>query len=427
MKEAFVAADPARLAGGDVTARQILESSRQTIAPLALSQPENYLSLAVNIADVQLSLGMVDSASVLLAEAEAVAERSLPAGPQRADLHLLAVRAALEANEVTVAQHIVDADLDPARIPAATYWYLKGMIPLKRLQFPAAIAAFERAIAARPDAVRNGDWVQAHLMLADALAEQKRADQGLVVLDRLLVELRHEYGAEHSQVARAELARLDVLQLTGQSERMRAEGQALAEEITRRYGRASALTGRAEVAVAAAFIGNADYAQAAEHTRRAAESFEQSLGPGHSRSYRARFNLGSLLWRVSGRAADAEQAFETALSNAEQDLEPNDPTLAFFRLEFAKFLVWSRQPQRALQTYAGNLERLRAEPLGASDKQEAVQMLIDAHDRADCAKPAVRPGSTLTSICADRPLAAGHCVAARDLACALSQAALSGQ
>jgi hypothetical protein len=257
--------------------------------------------------------------------------------------------------------------------------------------------------------------------LADALATEQRVDEALAMIDLLLVELRRVYGPEHSVVSRAELARLDALQAGGQSDRMRKEGQVLVSEITRRYGRASGLTARAEVAVAAAFIGNADYAQAAEHTRRAAESFEQSFGVSHSRSYRTRFNLGSLLWRIPGRSHEAEAEFAAALANAVPDLPENDPTLSFFRLEFAKFLLWSGKPERALHTYAGNLERLRTETFDAAEQVEIAQLLVQAHAQSKCGSPVADVSATLSSICSADESSQTHCIAAHDLACALSR------
>ncbi len=427
MKDAFVAADPARLAGGDVTARQILERSRQTIAPLAAAQPENYLALATNIVDVQLALGMVEPASALLAEAAAVAARLPVDDPARINLQILAARAALEQNEVTQAERIVDSNLSSMGVHAATYWHLKGMITLKRSQFNAAISAFNNSIAARTPAARDADWVHTHLMLADALASEKRPDEALGVLDRLISTLKRELGADHSQSVRAQLARLDVLQISGQSERMRSEGQALVDQITNRYGRASALTGRAEVAVAAAFIGNAEYAQAAKHTRLAAESFEQSLGPTHPRSYRTRFNLGSLLWRAPGQSAEAEAEFDAALGNATRNLPATDPTLGFFRLEFANYLNWSGSPQRALQIYSGDLVRLQQARLEESERNEIAQMLASAYAQVPCAASvpaASAPGSnSMRAICNSKPLAIADCRAAQSIACQLQKIA----
>ena len=419
MKEAFVAADPAQLAGGDVTARQILESSLRTIAPLARSQPENYLALATNIADVQLSLGLVEPATELLREASAVAERVPDERNQRYLIYVLRAKAALERNQVSEAERIVNEQLLSNADGAATVAYLQGQISLKREQFPLAIQAFSRAIAAQRNAVHDGDWVQANLLLADALASTKEFDKALLLLDRLIALIGQEFASDHSQLVRAQLARLDVLQAAGQGERMRKDGQVLVAQLARRYGPGSALMGRAEVAVAAAFIDSADYAEAAEHTRLAAESFDQSLGPTHLRSYRTRFNLGSLLWRVPGRAAEAKDAFDTALTNASRDLPPDDPTLGFFRLEFANYLLWRGDPTHALQVYAADLSRIKTTPLVKMERDEIVQMLTTAYARASCRTSASSALPVLASMCNDSPDPAAHCQSARAIACAL--------
>jgi eukaryotic-like serine/threonine-protein kinase len=421
MNDAFVSADPARVAGGDVTARQILDSSRQTIAPLAKDQPENYLALAANIAEVQLSLGLVEAANELLSEAEAVASRLDSDTSVR--LRILAAKAAIEANKSSVAERIVQMHLQPDGEHAATYWFLMGMVPLKRGQNPQAISAFKRSIASTPESAHGAEWVQAHLMLADALTAEKRADDALSVVDQLIAQLNKEHGAQHSQVARARLARLNVLQSAGRSDRMREDGKALVEEITRRYGRASALTGRAEVAVAAAFIESADYARAAEHTRRAAESFEQSLGATHPRSYRTRFNLGSLLWRVPGQGEMAEAEFATALENAVRVLPDTDPTLGFFRLEFANYLLWLGNPRLALQVYSGDLARLRSAKLEAAEREEIAVLLWTAYTRVPCARTAESTSdsvwTSIAAICKIAAEASEQCRAARELACQL--------
>jgi eukaryotic-like serine/threonine-protein kinase len=427
MKDAFVAADPSRLAGGDVTARQILESSRRSIAPLAATQPENYVDLATNIADVQLSLGLVEPAAGLLIEASAVAASLPPGGRTHQGLQILAAKAQLEQNEVTAAERIVDASLKPDGAQAATYWYLKGVIRLKRSQFAEAIDAFHRFRAARTPSAEDGEWVHAQLLLADALASEKRVEEALNVLDELIAMLQIELGTDHSQMVRAQLARLDVLQVSGQSDRMRRDGQALVEQITRSYGRASALTGSAEAAVASAFIASAHYAEAAEHMRLAAQSFDQSLGSMHPKSYRTRFDLGSLLWRVPGRSGEAEAEFDTALANAMRHLPVAHPTLGFFRLEFANYLVWMRKPERALYVFAADSERLKDSVLAEAERVEIARMLAAAYTQADCGNipdDLVEAEST-AAICAATPVDAAHCLSAREIACQLYPAKLA--
>lgn len=421
MKDAFVAADPSRLAGGDVTARQILESSRRTIAPLATTQPENYLALASNIADVQLSLGMVEPAAELLKEASAVATRLPGDAAAHLDLHILAAKAALERNKVTEAERIVDDKLSAQGEQAASYWFLKGMIKLRRSQFSEAIDAFNRCISASAPIAQDGDWVQAHLRLAEALMNDKRPLEALAVLDQLILVLQRDLGVDHSQSVRAQLARLDVLRRSGQSESMLSEGRALVEQITRSYGRASALTGHAEVVIAAAFSASADYAQSAEHTRRAAESFEQSLGPAHPKSYRTRFNLGSLLWRVPGRTDDAEAEFDTGLANGMRHLPEGDATLSFFRIEFAKYLVWNGEPDRALKVYAPERTRLQNAVMADADREEIARMLAAAYTQAGCGafKDGLAEAASMAAICATVPAEMTHCQSAREIACGL--------
>jgi tRNA A-37 threonylcarbamoyl transferase component Bud32 len=425
MKNAFVAADPSRLAGGDVTARQILESSGEAIAPLATTQPEDYIELAANIADVELSLGLVEPAAALLDEASRLAPPQSLRDATRQSLQVLAARAHLERNEVSAAERIVDAHLSGEGDQAATYWYLKGVMARKRSQPAVAVEALSKSIDATKPASPDGQWFEAHLLLADSLNDAKRGPEALALLDRLIETLNRERGPDHAQVLRAQLARLDALRAAGQAERMRNEGQGLVAQIARRYGRNSALTGSAEEALAGAFIADADYAQAAEHKRLATESFEHSLGPTHPKSFRTRFDLGSLLWRVPGRSMDAEPEFEAALRNGAAYLPATDPVLAFFRLEFANYLVWGRKPERALQVYAGDVERLTQAKTADPNREEIARMLAAAYTQADCGviPDGLAEAEISAAICRARPADVPHCQSARSAACLLFPAA----
>ena len=421
MKDAFKGADPSGLAGGSATAQQILDSSIRAIEPLVETHPEDFLALAPDLVEVQLSLGLVEPASELLAK---VAEMKALAGGDpalRTRTDLLAAKIAIERNRYDEAERLIAGSLVQRPEMAGKVGYLRGVIALRRREYAVAVDAFRSAIAAEPASARNGDWVQAHLLLAESLAREKRFDEAESALRVLMSSVEGELGAEHVQALRVQLARLAVLQSAGQTERMRTEGLALLDKLTRSYGHASTLTALAEVSVASAFIANLDYAEAAEHMRRAADGFEQSLGAEHPRSFRTRFNVGTLLSRVPGRTTEADAEYKLALGNAERGLPVTDPTLGFFRLEYAEYLLRNDQPIPALTVLVSDLQRVTQANLSVADRTDAGQVLGSAYTGAGCvASKPDKPAPDAALICADTSPVAEHCRAARALACALA-------
>lgn len=421
MKEAFTAADPSGLAGGNATAQQILASSIRAIAPLVATHPDDFLALAPDLVEVQLSLGLVEPASALLEKVAAMKELEGGDAALRMRTQWLAAKVAIERARYDDAERLIAGSLAEQPEMAGKVWYLRGVIAMRRRQYPVAVAAFRSAIDAEGASASSRDSVQAHLLLAESLAKEKRFDEAESVLAGLMSSVERELGAGHVQALRVQLARLAVLQSAGQTERMRTEGLALLDELTRSYGRDSTLTALAEVSVASAFIANREYAEAAEHMRRAADGFEQSLGATHPRSFRTRFNVGTLLSRVPGREAEADAEYGVALSSAERGLPVTDPTLGFFRLEYAEYLLRRGRAVPALTVLGGDLERVTRAKLPAAERADAGQVLGTAYSAAGCfASKHGEAAPDAALVCADTGSVAEHCRAARAVGCALA-------
>jgi serine/threonine-protein kinase len=428
MKDAFSAADPSGFAGGEVTARQVLDSSSRNMSALRDSQPENYLALALELVEVQLALGLVEPAAAVLAEASEVARLRAVDGATDTRMRLFEVKIAIERSQLDAATALIDRDLAQRVDLVGKVGYLRGMIALRQRKHAEAIAGFRIAVAGDTASVRNRDWVQAQLFLSEALVADQRVDEAISLLGTLKSTMARELGADHVQTVRAELAQLRVLQAAGQTEAIRTEGLALVERLTRSYGRGSALTSRAEVAVASAFIADQDYAQAAEHMRRAADGYEQSLGAEHPRSFRTRFNVGTLLQRVPGRVDEADASFRTALSNAERRLPVTDPTLGFFRLEYAEYLLSRQRASVALDVLANDQDRLSRVALSDEDRSDYAGVLARAYVEAGCAAtPGLARTSSIQALCSGLAGPRAACQAASAMACQLQRGQMSDE
>lgn len=347
LKNAFHAADPARSAGADLSARQVMAAARADLEALREPQPQLFASLAAVIADVELGLGQIESAASLAAQA-------LGSGGARVDeaqaLRLLKARADMLGDRVVDAETSLADYLSHGGKEDAALRVVRGTLAIYQRRFDAARVDLEAAAQLPMSTDEEGFWAyRARLELAYVLRLQGRDEEALTILDALLAKLAAERPPGHPQLTHARLRRVDVLRRLGRDKDAVAEARRAVSAIAESYGRevpvyAGALNTLANALTAA---GEAD--QAIPVLEEALALNQVQLGSEHATTLRNRYNLAQAIAAADPLDQRADQHFAEVLAQGERVFGPSGQTLAFFRAGIADALLDRGRPAEALQ------------------------------------------------------------------------------
>jgi eukaryotic-like serine/threonine-protein kinase len=338
LSDAFVAADPTGLSGGEVSARSILDAASRRISRHVASQPEIYAELAAEVGGVQLALGVVDADDGSMTQALEWA-RSEPG--QEA----LAGRLSLLQARRLVAQHALEESdqaltlLERERgkdalvmLTRGKYWMAKSE-PAKAI--PILIDAADRLPRDLPDI----DRIDAQWQLAEAQRLDGNPVQALATLESLLGQLKRVIDANHATVLLTRLRKVDVLLDLGRIEEAIDEAQGLSISIENAYGRQSSVTALTWSTLALALVRAERYSDSIGPYQNAAMSYAESLGANHVTTARSFFNLALMQTYVDPSDSKSAGNFVKAIAAATVARDPTDPLVTFFRVEYAKSLI----------------------------------------------------------------------------------------
>jgi serine/threonine-protein kinase len=345
LRSAFHAADPARSAGADLSARQIMEAARRDLAAMRSSQPELYVELAATIADVELDLGLSENAASLAGSALAI---GVGDHAVRRQLALLRARADTRAGrlddaEAALAEYRADGGADTPE-----FRFARGMLATQQRRYDDARKDLEHAVEATAGAVATDTLAfRARLELAQLLRRENRLPQALALLDATLSGLLDPLADDHPHRTLTRLRRIDLLRQLGRVDEAINEARSAATIIERAYGRASPVYASALRALGLALSSAADPAAIAAFTE-AVDIYREQLGAEHAITLREQFNLAMELGKQAATGAEADAWFARTMAGAVETFGADSETLAYFRSGQAVSLMNRGQPAAAL-------------------------------------------------------------------------------
>ena len=375
LRDAFLEADPARNAGVEVTARQILDAADARLHALRTAQPDLHAALATTIGSVRLALGDVSGALRLAREAN-----THDPGPEA---ETLLIRSLFEAGEWREAERLLGP---PGPAEAAERALVRAQLEVQRSDFDAAIARLRPLVkqtAARPvdDILRN----EVSSRLIDAYRAAKRTPEAVAEADRLLATQLGELSPAHPLVQRTQAQRVTLLTRLNRYE----EALALAEELVRqvggKYGTSGTAYANALMTLGMAQGNMEQTDRALETTRRAVEAWKSALGPTHSRTLRAQLNVAGLLWSDGDTQAEAIELLAETLRGAEHQLAPEDTLTMYFRRLLATWRLELGDPGGALAALTGSAAEAGLARSDASVRTAHLQLAAKAALRLGCA------------------------------------------
>lgn len=346
LKNAFYAADPARSAGADLSARQVMAAARADLEALREPQPQLFASLATVIADVELGLGQTESAAGLAAQA--LASNGARAGEAQA-LRLLKVRADILGDrlpdaEAGLAEYLAQGGGDDLAVRV-----VRGTLAIYQRRFDEARADLEAAAKLPVRGADDGFWsYRAQLELAYVLRLQERDDEALATLDALLAKLAEDLPDGHPQLTHARLRRVDVLRRLGRSEDAVDEARRAVDAIARSYGREVPVYAGALNTLANALTAAGEGAQAVPVLEEAYALNQSQLGGEHATTLRNRYNLAQAMAAADPLDLRADRHFHEVLAQGERVFGVDSQTLAFFRAGLADSLLDRERPREAV-------------------------------------------------------------------------------
>ncbi len=385
MRDAFKSADPMRLAGPTLGAREILDAAARRIENLDVTQPLLYCELSAEITDVQLALGIYSRDDSLVQRA---LERGIAVGappPLLRRLRTMDAKRRLALRDLAGADAVLrqleaEQDDDAAVLSQRAYYWLLHKQP--ELGVPLALRAAELGRVLGDGHPRE----QATMQLAELFRLSRRYDDALRTLDELLEEQVAEVGASHARALITRLRRIPVLTALKKHANAIEDATALVAEIPDRFGEASAIVAHASALLAQAYLAAGDPTSAAPHFESATHGFARNLGALHVNTVKSRYNLADALARSGAQLARIDAEFERAIAEALAGQGPDDPLVWYFRAKHAAILLARGDRERAAVTLLPEGSDPDLDRLGDEENRTAyLDLLESAFDLAQCA------------------------------------------
>lgn len=342
LKSAFYAADPARTAGADLSARQVMAAARADLDSLRESQPELYASIAVVIADVELGLGLSENAADLAAQALATGI----ARPSEAQaMRLLKARGDTLGDRLEAAHAALNDYLNAGGESTAEFHVVRGNLAVYERRYEDAEADFRAALAAGDDPVWS---FHAKLELAYLQRLRGQDEASLATLDALLAVQSSLHPPGHPNLTRTRLRRVEVLRRMDRFEAAISEARRAVEDIVKAYGREVPVYAAALNTLANALDSAGEPAKAVPVLEEAVELYRSQLGPEHGTTLRTQYNLALSLARSAPSDPRSDQLFEEVLVSGRRLFGESGQTLAFFRAGMADSLLERGRADEAL-------------------------------------------------------------------------------
>jgi eukaryotic-like serine/threonine-protein kinase len=347
LKGAFYAADPAKNAGADLSARQVMATARADLDGLREAQPELYANLAAVIADVEYGLGLSESAAAL-------AERALASGfAKGADaraLWLIKARADTIGNRLEAAKAAIDQYFAAGGTQSSELRVVRGRLAMIARREKDAVADFQAVLADTGQHDLADPWsFEARYELAYMQRVEGKNEESLKTLDSMLADYTTVLPAGHPNLSRIRLRRVDTLRRLGRKEEAIEESRRTLLDVERSYGRDAPAYASALNTHANALEGAGRTEEAVSVLQEAVEVFTAQLGRDHAATLRIRFNLALSAARLRPEDPQNDHNFSQVLEAGTRVYGKDGPTLAFFRAGMADSLLSRGRAMDALR------------------------------------------------------------------------------
>lgn len=350
LRSAFLSADPARVAGQEVSARAVLDAALPPLEEHFSDAPELYANLAGTIAEVNLALGLFpQSAQLFERAAQAAKAANLPAQKQF-ELRIWAARASYSAGAFdATARQLQQAE--QLGVPLTPEWQITRALVLVRDQdFQTATELLRQAVQATADRPRHDEWANfARVRLSDIYARQKDDIHALEILNETLRWQANALDANHPRVLLTKIQVASQKDLLGRREEALREAQDVLLQVKRNYGVRSPFVAKTAMVIGNIHAGAEQNAQAAGYYREAMEIFHEQLGDRYPNAIRNVFNLAQVLNAQPDKRAEATAYYRQCLVNAELSFGLKSGATSIFRNGLAQNLIALGEPEEAWQ------------------------------------------------------------------------------
>jgi eukaryotic-like serine/threonine-protein kinase len=351
LRDAFMAADPARSSSGDVRVRDVLEAAHLRIDALAGPQPELFVQLATTIGEVEIALGMEEQAALLLQRAGEAAQSSAMTPVLARQLFARSAWGYAGIGKYDEANALLQAIGAPGPGYSALWHAAKARIARGRNELEDAEALLHTAIeTAATEQVDEGISLHMRLLLAEVARSLGNNEQSLAQIDTTLAwQRRHSTRGEANQL-RTRLQRVNTLHQMQRDDEALSEAAAILEEARRLYGARNLLSAAAGSAMGSILDTQGRYPEAAKHFEMARQIYHETLGDQHANTSRLTFNVALALSGIPDRHAEAERMFAAAIRLTDERAKATGTGgSGYYRAHFAKFLLTKDRAVEAFQ------------------------------------------------------------------------------
>ncbi len=339
LTDAFTAADPLQTGRGDISVREVLRSSSDSLMKLRESQPEDFLQLATTFAEVQLRVGLPKEAVEVTDQAYALVVGRSNENTENKILQLR-VRAQLALGDRPGAARILEQTDASSRQWGAIYLLLRADAYNHSTELDQKIAMFEAGLNESPMDPNDPIWVASHWKLAVAYRFAKRPHEATRVLDSIEHALNNALASNHPQLIRTRLEQLENRHALGMREFLLDDALILRQDVSKIFGDRSIPLADTEAVIAKFYRAEQKYQLASEHTRVHVEINEAQRGRLHENTLRGRVNLAKELMAAEPKAMEVSMQFamvaEDALASPTVDSDLRD----FLVMTAAEYFVW---------------------------------------------------------------------------------------
>jgi eukaryotic-like serine/threonine-protein kinase len=400
LTDAFTAADPLQTGRGDVSVREVLKASSDSLMKLREQQPEDFVKLASVFAEVQLRVGLPREAVAISDAAFEIAKRTNDV--QLRKLHQLRVRARLNFSDRRGAQAILGEYATNAYKTDSTYALLRADALDSSDKLNEKISQFEAGI--RLGGIQPSDpvWVSAHWKLAEAYRIAKRPSDVLRVLADIEKTLKGQLGRNHPQVIRAKIYQLDFRARITPNDVPIDETLALSKEIKEIFGDRSMTLAGAEALLARLYRAKEKYREAADHSANFVLIADYHLGRGHDSTLRERINLALELNAVDPTSVETHKQFEIVVEDAITSLAISTELRDFLVIRALEyFLKAETGADKALQIFLDDRFQPRVPKMESDFQKRYGEIFAKLVQRENCNSQCALSAAT----CSQEPVA----------------------
>jgi serine/threonine-protein kinase len=295
LRGAFLGADPARVSGEFLTARQVLEGARPRLEAIHDAQPEVFAALGTTIAEVELGLGLVDRAAALSRRAVEAADAAGMEGAALVEALIIDARAHSNLGELDRAERSIDRAQGLSRVQSVPIMAVRAGILLKRNKPDEALQLLERSVRLSSQAPAEDVWADyARRQFVEWHRQKGENEAALHIVESSLARLRQRLDDSHPLVMSWRLIEAQALMRLGRTGAAEAAARQLRDQLADGLGARNSLVAEAELLLGSLHYAAGRYDEALSAFASARDVWIEVAGPTHPNALRVGFNLAQV-------------------------------------------------------------------------------------------------------------------------------------